>query len=215
LVRNDRSKKRTIDSNHLIFNNPFGNSILAAGSSVKNSDTGLRSGGPRAFSRRRGARLIAGRPLCARLDLVKAARLDHLPVVDDTFPIGSNGGDGPVSIVLDHTIVPALDKEESARFFARIFDLSYEGAVSHFAPVRVNETLTLDFDTDTDFRAQHFAFKVSEAEFDGIFERIKRERIPYGSGPFTPEDMKINRHKGGRGFYFRDPGGHLLEVLTA
>jgi catechol 2,3-dioxygenase-like lactoylglutathione lyase family enzyme len=120
-----------------------------------------------------------------------------------------------MTIVLDHTIVPAHDKEESARFFARIFGLRYEGPVSHFAPVKVNETLTLDFDTDTDFDRHHYAFKVSEEEFDRIFERVQSERIPFGSGPFSPEDMKINHWNGGRGFYFRDPGGHLLEVLTA
>jgi catechol 2,3-dioxygenase-like lactoylglutathione lyase family enzyme len=94
-----------------------------------------------------------------------------------------------MSIVLDHTIVPARDKEESARFFARIFGLRYEGAVSHFAPVRVNETLTLDFDTDADFDQHHYAFKVGEAAFDGIFERVRAEGIPYGSGPFSPEDI--------------------------
>ena len=120
-----------------------------------------------------------------------------------------------MSIVLDHTIVPARDKEESARFFARIFGLRYEGTVSHFAPVRVNETLTLDFDTETEFDRHHYAFKVSEKEFDRIFERVQEERIPYGSGPFSPEDMTINHWNGGRGFYFRDPSGHLLEVLTA
>jgi catechol 2,3-dioxygenase-like lactoylglutathione lyase family enzyme len=120
-----------------------------------------------------------------------------------------------MSIVLDHTIVPARDKEDSARFFARIFGLHYEGPASHFAPVRVNETLTLDFDTDTDFDRHHYAFKVGEAEFDGIFARVQGEGIPYGSGPFSPEDMKINHRNGGRGFYFRDPSGHLLEVLTA
>jgi catechol 2,3-dioxygenase-like lactoylglutathione lyase family enzyme len=120
-----------------------------------------------------------------------------------------------MSIQLDHMIVPAREKEESARFFARIFGLHYEGTASHFAPVRVNETLTLDFDNDTDFDHHHYAFKVSEAEFDGIFARIQAEGVSYGSGPFSPEDMKINRRKGGRGFYFRDPGGHLLEVLTA
>jgi catechol 2,3-dioxygenase-like lactoylglutathione lyase family enzyme len=120
-----------------------------------------------------------------------------------------------MGIVLDHTIVPARDKEESARFFARILGLRYDGTVSHFAPVRVNETLTLDFDTDTDFDRHHYAFKVSEEEFDGIFERIQGEGIPYGSGPFSSEDMKINHHNDGRGFYFRDPSGHLLEVLTA
>jgi catechol 2,3-dioxygenase-like lactoylglutathione lyase family enzyme len=120
-----------------------------------------------------------------------------------------------MGIVLDHTIVPARDKEESARFLARILGLRYEGTVSHFAPVRVNDTLTLDFDTETDFDCHHYAFKVSEAEFDGIFERVRGERILYGSGPFSPEDMMINHRGGGRGFYFRDPSGHLLEVLTA
>jgi len=119
-----------------------------------------------------------------------------------------------MTIVLDHTIVPARDKEESARFFARIFGLAYEGPQSHFAPVRVNETLTLDFDTDENFQAHHYAFKVSGAEFDQIFDRVQSTGIPYGSGPFSPEDMKIYHHRGGRGFYFRDPSGHLLEVLT-
>lgn len=120
-----------------------------------------------------------------------------------------------MSIVLDHTIVPARDKEESARFFARIFGLPYDGAVSHFAPVRVNETLTLDFDTDADFEPHHYAFKIGEADFDDILERVLREGIPYGSSPLSPDNMTINRRNGGRGFYFRDPNGHLLEVLTA
>jgi len=121
----------------------------------------------------------------------------------------------PMSVVLDHTIVPARDKEESARFFARIFGLPYEGPAGHFAPVRVNDTLTLDFDTDTAFESHHYAFKISEEEFDQILARIRLEGIPYGSGPSSSEDMKINHREGGRGFYFKDPGGHLLEVLTA
>jgi len=119
-----------------------------------------------------------------------------------------------MAIVLDHTIVPARDKEESARFFARIFGLPYAGTASHFAPVQVNETLTLDFDTDDDFKMHHYAFKVSEAEFEAIFARIEAEGIAYGSGPFSPRDMKINRRGGGRGCYFHDPAGHLLEILT-
>ena len=120
-----------------------------------------------------------------------------------------------MTIVLDHTIVPARDKEESARFFAGIFGLAYDGTQSHFAPVRVNETLTLDFDTDKNFEVHHYAFKVSEAEFDEIFARVERAGIAYGSGPFSPEDGKIYRRNGGRGFYFHDPSRHLLEVLTA
>jgi catechol 2,3-dioxygenase-like lactoylglutathione lyase family enzyme len=120
-----------------------------------------------------------------------------------------------MAIVLDHTIVPAHDKEVSARFLARILGLHYEGTASHFAPLRVNETLTLDFDNDKMFEHHHYAFKVGESEFDDIFGRVKAEGIPYGSGPRSLDDMKINHRRGGRGFYFRDPNGHVLEVLTA
>jgi catechol 2,3-dioxygenase-like lactoylglutathione lyase family enzyme len=123
--------------------------------------------------------------------------------------------EAPMTIVLDHTIVPARDKEESARFFARIFGLEYEGPVSHFAPVRINDTLTIDFDNWDSFERHHYAFKVSEAEFDGIFDRVRGEGLTYGNGPRSAENMEINHRHGGRGFYFRDPNGHLLEVLTA
>jgi catechol 2,3-dioxygenase-like lactoylglutathione lyase family enzyme len=120
-----------------------------------------------------------------------------------------------MSIVLNHTIVPARDKDESARFFAHIFGLSYEQSRSHFAPVQVNDQLTLDFMTDEKFESHHYAFKISEAEFDAIFARIQSERIPYGSGPFAHANGEINHRNGGRGFYFLDPSGHVLEVLTA
>ncbi len=119
-----------------------------------------------------------------------------------------------MTIVLDHTIVPAHDNEASAGFFARIFGLRYEGSVSHFAPVKVNDTLVLDFDTVETFDRHHYAFKVSDPEFDAIFQRVRDEDIPYGSGPFSPDNMTINHRAGGRGFYFKDPNGHLLEVLT-
>jgi catechol 2,3-dioxygenase-like lactoylglutathione lyase family enzyme len=119
-----------------------------------------------------------------------------------------------MAIVLDHTIVPAHDNEASARFFARIFGLDYQGSVSHFAPVRVNEALVMDFDTRTTFEAHHYAFKVGDPEFDAILGRVKEAGLAYGSGPFSPDNMAINDRGGGRGFYFKDPNGHLLEVLT-
>ena len=119
-----------------------------------------------------------------------------------------------MTIERDHTIVPARDKEASARFFARIFGLSYDGPTPPFAPVRVNDRLTLDFDTEAEFDRRHYAFKVSEAEFDAIFARIQAEGLAYGSGPRSAEDMKIYRRDGGRGVYFRDPNGHFLEILT-
>ncbi|HTZ35348.1 MAG TPA: VOC family protein [Stellaceae bacterium] len=120
-----------------------------------------------------------------------------------------------MAIVLDHTIVPARDKIASARFFARIFGLAYEGPHSHFAPVRVNEALTLDFDDRDKFEPHHYAFRVGEAEFDAIFGRVRQAGIAYGSGPRSRTDGEINRRNGGRGVYFEDPNGHLLEILTA
>jgi catechol 2,3-dioxygenase-like lactoylglutathione lyase family enzyme len=120
-----------------------------------------------------------------------------------------------MAIVLDHTIVPAHDKVASARFFARIFGLEYKGPHSHFAPVQVNDNLTLDFDDRERFEPHHYAFRISDAEFDAIFARVQAEGIPYGSGPSSRTDMQINHRNGGRGFYFDDPNGHVLEVMTA
>jgi len=119
-----------------------------------------------------------------------------------------------MAITLNHTIVPSHDKETAARFFARIFGLSYDGPVGHFAPVQVNDSLTLDFDNRDQFERHHYAFHVSEEEFDQIFGRLEADGLTYGSGPRSLEDMEINRRRGGRGVYFRDPDGHVLELLT-
>jgi catechol 2,3-dioxygenase-like lactoylglutathione lyase family enzyme len=119
-----------------------------------------------------------------------------------------------MTIVLDHTIVPSRDKEASARFFAQIMGLRYEGPSGHFAPVRVNESLTFDFDNRDTFERHHYAFYISDEEFDAILGRIKAAERPFGSGPGSPEDGQINTRRGGRGFYFADLDGHLLEVMT-
>ena len=122
-----------------------------------------------------------------------------------------------MGITLNHTIVPARDKIASAKFLAKILGLSFnEETVGFFAPVRINETLTLDFDEDAEpFDIHHYAFKVSESDFDAMFSRIRAEGIPYGSGPHARENLAINHHAGGRGVYFCDPNGHILELLTA
>lgn len=117
-------------------------------------------------------------------------------------------------IVLDHTIVPAHDQEESAAFFARIFELSPPTANGHFTAVRVNADLTLDFDTDTGFGVHHYAFKIGDADFEAIFARLKNEGVPYGSLPSAPENGRINTGGGGRRLYFKDPSGHVLEITT-
>ena len=117
---------------------------------------------------------------------------------------------------LNHAIIPARDKEASARFFARIFGLVYSGPAGHFAPVTVNESLTMDFDDapTTEIPSHHYAFKVTDSEFDDIFNRLKADEIPYGPEPFSRTDMKLNDRGGGRGLYFDDPNGHILEILT-
>jgi catechol 2,3-dioxygenase-like lactoylglutathione lyase family enzyme len=119
-----------------------------------------------------------------------------------------------MAITLNHTIVPSHNKVEAARFYSKIFGFDYVGEFSHFVVVKVNETLSLDFDNRDKFEPHHYAFKVSEPEFDQIFDRLKAENITYGSGPFEPENMNINHNNDGRGVYFRDPDGHLLEMLT-
>ena len=110
-------------------------------------------------------------------------------------------------ITLNHTIVPSQDKVRAAEFFAKIFGLTYEGSHGHFAPVQVNDTLTLDYDDRDEFDSHHYAFHVSEEDFDNIFGRVKAEGITYGSGPFNSEDMDINHRRDGRGVYFKDPDG--------
>jgi catechol 2,3-dioxygenase-like lactoylglutathione lyase family enzyme len=120
-----------------------------------------------------------------------------------------------MTITLNHTIVPVRDKEAAARFFARIFGLRFEASGGHFAPVRVNDTLTLDFaDTAGPIASQHYAFHVGDAEFDAILQRVKDAGLAFGSGPRSLEDGKLNDWNGGRGFYFKDPDGHVLELMT-
>ena len=120
-----------------------------------------------------------------------------------------------MTVELNHTIVPARDPEASARFWERIFGFEYQGPMGHFTQVRIpSQSLSLDFDENGDFEPGHYAFKVSEDEFDAIFGRVVAAGLGYGSGPFSADDGKINRWNCGRGVYFRDPGGHLLEILT-
>jgi catechol 2,3-dioxygenase-like lactoylglutathione lyase family enzyme len=121
-----------------------------------------------------------------------------------------------MAIYLDHTIVPARDKVASAKFFANLFGLRYDGAFGPFAPVRVNETFTMDFDDRWEnFGVHHYAFHVSEEEFDAIFGRIKEARLSYGSQPWSLGDMKVDTTVNGRTVYFFDLANHVLEIRTA
>ena len=128
-----------------------------------------------------------------------------------------------MTIRLDHTIVPAKNKIASAEFFAEIFGLTVKRG--HFAQVQVNESLTLDFADEAEpwggpgfdpraGQSHHYAFHVSETEFEAIFGRVRAKGLPYGSGPDHHTDGALYTRRGGRGFYFEDPYGHLLEVMT-
>ena len=93
---------------------------------------------------------------------------------------------------LNHWLVPSKNKVESANWFARMMGLP-TGNVGHFAPVKVNDTLTMDFADSDDvdlwapenghYARQHYAFKVTEQEFDEIFGRVLAEGLRYGSAP--------------------------------
>ena len=117
-------------------------------------------------------------------------------------------------ITLNHTIVPSRDKQSSATFFARIMGLPEPGSIGNFVQVRVNDDLAMDYDNRERFEAHHYAFVVSDAEFDQIFDRLQREQVRYGSGPSDPTNGQINTRRGGRGLYFSDPDGHLMEIMT-
>ena len=120
-----------------------------------------------------------------------------------------------MTIRLDHTIVPARDKAASAQFFADLFGLTVSPGTGYFRQVRVNESLTLDFaDADGEIRSHHYAFHLSDEEFDQVFARVQARGLTFGSGPSSSRNGRINTRRGGRGFYFEDPDGHLLEVMT-
>lgn len=121
-----------------------------------------------------------------------------------------------MSIVLNHTIVPAADKQVAASFFAELLGLEVAAPAGPFAPVRVNEDLTFDFDQRGQVEPGHYAFLVDDETFDAVLERLSAwADVDYGSGPEYGWDRKINGLGGGRGVYVRDPNGHSYELFTA
>jgi hypothetical protein len=96
-----------------------------------------------------------------------------------------------MTITLNHTIVPARDKRAAAQFFALIFGLHADPKDGHFAPVRINNTLTFLFDDVKELESHHYAFHVSDAEFDAIFGRIREAKLTHGSAPWSLDDGKL------------------------
>lgn len=120
-----------------------------------------------------------------------------------------------MTVELNHTIVAARDKAASARFLAGVLGLEAGRRYGPFIPVALPNGVTLDFmDTPEPITPQHYAFLVSEEEFDEIFARIRGAGLPYWADPFHHRPDEINRNDGGRGAYFDDPDGHSLEIIT-
>jgi catechol 2,3-dioxygenase-like lactoylglutathione lyase family enzyme len=118
-------------------------------------------------------------------------------------------------VELNHTIVAARDKKMAAEFLAGLLGLEVDPPFGPFVPVRLGNGVTLDFaDSETAITPQHYAFLVSDTEFDAIFARIRDAGIPYFSDPMHRDPGNINHRDGGRGTYFADPNGHNLEILT-
>jgi catechol 2,3-dioxygenase-like lactoylglutathione lyase family enzyme len=122
-----------------------------------------------------------------------------------------------MTVKLNHTIVPARDPEASAQFLADILGLDVSPRLAHFTPVMLANEISLDYDQADEFEAHHYAFMVSDEEFDATLARIQHGGVTYYGDPGCKDIGEIYRSKhveGRRGTYFRDPNGHLMEILT-
>ncbi|SES27632.1 VOC family protein [Streptomyces qinglanensis] len=119
-------------------------------------------------------------------------------------------------VQLNHTIVYASDKKRSARFLADLLGLEVRPQFGPFLPVVTANDVALDFaDAGANpIAPQHYAFLVTEEEFDLVFGRIEEAGLTYYADPMRTRPGEINRNDGGRGVYWLDPDGHVLEIIT-
>ncbi len=122
-----------------------------------------------------------------------------------------------MAITFNHTIVAAKDRQESAKFFTDLFGLPPAQEFGPFLAVTLNHGVSLDYAQvggGEEIRPQHYAFLVSEEEFDAIYGRIAEWGLQHWADPRGSRPNEINHNDGGRGVYFQDPAGHYLEILT-
>jgi extradiol dioxygenase family protein len=117
-------------------------------------------------------------------------------------------------VQLNHTIVAARDKREAASFLADLLGLTAPTTFGPFSVVQLANDVSLDFIDDAEARPRHYAFLVTEDEFDAIFTRIRARGLDFWADPFQQHPGEINTHDGGRGMYWLDPNGHVLEIIT-
>ena len=116
---------------------------------------------------------------------------------------------------LNHTIVSAHDRDAAAQFLVELLGLPAPETFGPFKVVELGNGVSMDFMTvGDDVTPQHYAFLVSEAEFDEIFGRIEERGLQYWADPHQSQEGQINTHDGGRGVYWSHPDGHLLEIIT-
>jgi catechol 2,3-dioxygenase-like lactoylglutathione lyase family enzyme len=120
-----------------------------------------------------------------------------------------------MAVQLNHTIVWCRNKERSSAFLADILGRPASTPFGPFRVVELDNGVSLDFhDRDGEIAWQHYAFLIGDDEFDAIFARVRASNLTYWADPGQLHPNEINRNDGGRGFYFEDPDGHLLEVIT-
>jgi catechol 2,3-dioxygenase-like lactoylglutathione lyase family enzyme len=120
-----------------------------------------------------------------------------------------------MTVKLNHMIVNAHDKKQSAAFLAEILGLAAPVPAGHFMAVALGDGLTLDFcEVESAVQPQHYAFSVSESEFDAVLARIRQRGLPYWADPQQTRSGEVASRDPGRAVYFADPNGHWLEVLT-
>jgi catechol 2,3-dioxygenase-like lactoylglutathione lyase family enzyme len=120
-----------------------------------------------------------------------------------------------MAIEFNHTILPAHDSEESAKFLADMLGLAAPTKWGPFVVVTTDNGTNLDYmDAENEIAQQHYAFLVGDHEFDDILQRIRARKLSYWADPGQIQPGQINTHDGGRGLYFEDPNGHLLEIIT-
>ncbi|MEQ4718558.1 VOC family protein [Nonomuraea sp. B19D2] len=120
-----------------------------------------------------------------------------------------------MSVQLNHTIVQARDRDETAAFLVDVLGLDPAPVYGPFRVVTLGNDVSLDvIEAGEAVIPQHYAFLVSDEEFDQIWDRIKSRGLTYWADPHHEQAGRINTHDGGRGLYWSDPNGHNLEIIT-
>lgn len=120
-----------------------------------------------------------------------------------------------MSIQFNHLLIFARDKHEAAHFLTSLFGLPDPTPAGFFLAVDMANAVTLHYgEPGIDFPSQHYAFLVSDEEFDAIFARIRERGLSFWADPRRQQPDQINTNHGGRGVYFMDPSGHGLEIIT-